>query len=645
MDQKHTVEGQKNDKKMTSRTKDEIAKRLVDHLVAKAIASSHQDTSLDGRPSLFEARWPGQHLQYCGTRDIPKAKDLAANIQSAMRPHGWWLDLEGEERLSPLAMKYERQTLKYLESLEAQLSKEPQKATPANLLVCLSPSDAATELRTRTLLNQAHVNIQQKQYHRARQKCEAALELALNLKHIPMQAKCNFWLGVIAHKCGKREEAAKAFLRSFPCVRHHAEAVKLEELVQEYKSDIVSVAGKEGLWPNKDLDKLPETLEKAVHESDVEYEALNNEQRLKDLAGLSELEKENIFARWAMEIRESARYQRILDEFERQREHADTFRRRTNSLLISSKLKEKEQKRLEEEFGDVGLHELLRPPWWDRAKPNTSATTPKSEEEDYAEQQADHTRQRRIENKRKRNILHLDLTKRQSQTKEDGSPSPVPPLSAPIIEELRRPSGNNQQLSATERSPNTPREMEKLKEFLGVKAKSKWQNSPRDRSGFLSPADTPRRSIVSFNRSPETPALRSAPPLSSPPRRKSVPSAPSLGRRPSHPSPSSPSPPLDPPVSSSPNPPSPLQEPKNNLFSTLPPSDLTARQRELPKPAPIHTSLPSSPRRASATPVSPLSPSESSSTIGLHPPSPLKHPLSDGDIVVNPHVYTPKSGK
>lgn len=94
-------------------------------------------------------------------------------------------------------------------------------------------------------------------WKKAHDEAMEALKTSLNLKFVPLIAKCHYWLGSIARMQGQsvestyqgREEAAKAFLYAFPCINYYDEGDFLEGPIKEFGSIMQSLAENEKWLP------------------------------------------------------------------------------------------------------------------------------------------------------------------------------------------------------------------------------------------------------------------------------------------------------------------------------------------------------------------------------------------------------------
>ena len=589
---------------------------LPKNLPAKIFCDLHRYSYLDGRYSIFPPSWPEADPKEVDIKEVPGAGQIYITADSTLNPSRW-IERDEYGRSSPDAMADQDRTRHWAPKNPSQVQTPALTVQGTNSpFIYLNAPDAALESILRNLINQTRVHIQKDDCDIAGHKVHTAFNIARRLEYVPAWAKCQFWMGMIAHRLNRRVEAARAFLRSFPCVGHFIEGALIPGFLREYEDLMVAIAREDGLRPAKELKDFSNILKKAALSGGFDYEFLENERRLVDLSVLTESERNVAFEHRAVNARRSLRYQRITEELRKYLESKSTVSERKKAFKY-------ELSRLVEAFGEIGTNQLLWP-WW-REGDLAPTQEAREEAESAARRHRHRTESHAVE------VKSGGEDKERWQTKEASLVSKVAVSQGLTTGEASgqgdavehslcgpnfRMTGDHQAIGDNINGTHQ-RDVSDLATRSDALA-AQIRSPPSVESIYLTASPAMNTSTVTRNNDPDSQDHPQAD------QRESVPFAPTIPRRPSH---AAPSPASLPDEESEPQGASPPPH-ESHLFSTLPPTEL--KQRNFPKPAPLQTSPIQ--RRPSSTPGL-ASTVTQSPTVAPHPPSPLKNGVAQDSIL------------
>jgi hypothetical protein len=239
-----STDDQSEESNSAALSRDELAEEVSEYLKHSMLEAVYGDSLSGSRTRRYEPKWPVD-VEHAEPPLHQPASQGEANrkFRQLFRPlHGWHMLPETVNTAWGARARLQHITSTLVEHRQLRNKKPPPpEKRSGSLLLYRNLPDAAIEVNVWSLINAAHLAIQQEQLYVADRRITKAFSLASKLRYEPLIAKCWYWRGRVADGFGDRRTAADCFLEAMHCNGVYQEGELLSKAVVEYKEDLLQV--------------------------------------------------------------------------------------------------------------------------------------------------------------------------------------------------------------------------------------------------------------------------------------------------------------------------------------------------------------------------------------------------------------------
>jgi hypothetical protein len=239
-----STDNQSEESNSAALSRDELAEEVSGYLKHSMLEAVYGDSLSGSRTRRYEPKWPVDVEHAEPPLHQPASQGEAnSKFRQLFRPlHGWHKLPETANTAWASRARLLHITSTLVEHRQLRNTKPPPpEKRSGNLLLYRNLPDAAIEVNVWSLINVAHLAIQQEQLYVADRRITKAFSLASKLRYEPLIAKCWYWRGRVADGFGDRRTAADCFLEAMHCNGVYQEGELLSKAVVEYKEDLLQV--------------------------------------------------------------------------------------------------------------------------------------------------------------------------------------------------------------------------------------------------------------------------------------------------------------------------------------------------------------------------------------------------------------------